>query len=394
MAEFLEYLARQLVDDPDAVRVEEEEDEYGGLVLHLHVADDDVGKVIGRQGRVARALRTVLRAAAAGEDRRVQLEIALRVAALYDVHGMPWTLEAVLAELDDVDAVVFGGDIACGPFPDETLALVRSVDGAHIVRGNCERESVLDWMRELPVTVSLDGVQYCHSTPSDDMPIVTAETPIEALDELFADASEPTVVIGHTHHQFDRRASRVRVVNAGSIGMPYEGEVAAFWTMLEDGEPQFRKTPFDVERAVAALEASDWSGAAEFVAENMRAGRHPRRGDRVLREPARVSELVEVGRVGKPHGLAGAFFVERASSDPARFAVGAQVLVEGDPAVVVESKQSGGRPVIRLDRSVGARRGVAGRPLRASTPGRRFVLRDRSGRARSGRGGRFPCLAG
>jgi predicted RNA-binding protein YlqC (UPF0109 family) len=76
LAEFLEYLARQLVDDPDAVRVEEEEEEYGGLVLHLHVADDDVGKVIGRQGRVARALRTVLRAAAAGEDRRVQLEIA------------------------------------------------------------------------------------------------------------------------------------------------------------------------------------------------------------------------------------------------------------------------------------------------------------------------------
>lgn len=76
MAEFLEYLARQLVDDPESVRVEEEEDEYGGLVLHLHVADDDVGKVIGRQGRVARALRTVIRAAAAGDDRRVQLEIA------------------------------------------------------------------------------------------------------------------------------------------------------------------------------------------------------------------------------------------------------------------------------------------------------------------------------
>jgi uncharacterized protein len=76
LAELLEYLARQLVDDPESVRVEEEEDEYGGLVLHLHVADDDVGKVIGRQGRVARALRTVIRAAAAGDDRRVQLEIA------------------------------------------------------------------------------------------------------------------------------------------------------------------------------------------------------------------------------------------------------------------------------------------------------------------------------
>lgn len=70
-----------------------------------------------------------------------------------------------------------------------------------------------------------------------------------------------------------------------------------------------------------------------------------------------MSELVEVGRVGKPHGLAGAFFVERASSDPARFAVGAHVLVDGEPAVVVESKQSGGRPVIRLDRS--AARGAA-----------------------------------
>ena len=76
MAELLEYLARQLVDDPDAVRVEEDEDDYGGLVLHLHVADADVGKVIGRQGRIARALRTVLRACAAGDDRRVQLEIA------------------------------------------------------------------------------------------------------------------------------------------------------------------------------------------------------------------------------------------------------------------------------------------------------------------------------
>lgn len=65
-----------------------------------------------------------------------------------------------------------------------------------------------------------------------------------------------------------------------------------------------------------------------------------------------TSDLVEVGRVGKPHGLAGAFFVERASSDPERFAVGAQLLVEGVPATVVESKRSGGRPVIRLDHDV------------------------------------------
>ena len=75
MAELLEYLARQLVDHPEAVRVEQF-DEDGSIVLKLDVADDDVGKVIGRQGKTARALRTVLRASAGAEGRRVVLEIA------------------------------------------------------------------------------------------------------------------------------------------------------------------------------------------------------------------------------------------------------------------------------------------------------------------------------
>ena len=74
MAELLAYLARELVDDPEAVRVEEEERD-GALVLVLHVAPDDVGKVIGRQGRIARALRTLVRASAVREHRRVLLEI-------------------------------------------------------------------------------------------------------------------------------------------------------------------------------------------------------------------------------------------------------------------------------------------------------------------------------
>jgi uncharacterized protein len=75
LAELVAYLARQLVDDPDSVRVEEEESE-GAIVLRLHVAQDDVGKVIGRQGRVARALRAVVRAGAARQRQRVLLEIA------------------------------------------------------------------------------------------------------------------------------------------------------------------------------------------------------------------------------------------------------------------------------------------------------------------------------
>jgi uncharacterized protein len=75
LAELLEHLARRLVDDPDAVRVEEIEHE-DALVLRLHVAKEDVGKVIGRQGRIARALRAIVRAGGARQRRRLILEIA------------------------------------------------------------------------------------------------------------------------------------------------------------------------------------------------------------------------------------------------------------------------------------------------------------------------------
>ena len=74
-AQLVEYLARRLVETPGEVRVEEDEEE-GDLVIRLHVAPDDVGRVIGRGGRIVRALRTVVRACGAREDRRVVLEIA------------------------------------------------------------------------------------------------------------------------------------------------------------------------------------------------------------------------------------------------------------------------------------------------------------------------------
>jgi predicted RNA-binding protein YlqC (UPF0109 family) len=73
--ELLAELARRLVDEPDAVRVEQVEGDDGSLVLRLHVAEDDIGKVIGRQGRIARALRTIVRAGGPNAGRRLQLEI-------------------------------------------------------------------------------------------------------------------------------------------------------------------------------------------------------------------------------------------------------------------------------------------------------------------------------
>jgi predicted phosphodiesterase len=201
----------------------------------------------------------------------------MKVAALYDVHAMPWALEAVLAEVDS-DAIVFGGDFLGGPCPRETLELVRSVD-AIVIRGNEERElggwdeallgrSDIEWLASLQTTAKIDDVMYCHATPADDMALTTAVTPDDAIAELFKGVTG-TVVIGHTHHQFDRRVGDLRVVNAGSIGMPYEGEVAAFWALVEDGEPRFMRTPIDVERAVREIRTSEWPGGEEFIAENL-----------------------------------------------------------------------------------------------------------------------------
>jgi putative phosphoesterase len=216
----------------------------------------------------------------------------MRVAALYDVHAMPWALEAVLAEVD-ADAIVIGGDFTYGPYPRQVLEHVRSLD-AIVIRGNCERDPVewersqlddeqLAWAQALPPTAELDGVLFCHATPTDDMPITTARTPDAIVAESFA-GTTGTVVIGHAHHQFDRRIGELRVVNAGSVGMPYEDDVAAFWTLLVDGEPEFRRTAFDVERAVREMRASGWPQAEAFVAENLLAA--PSREEAIARREA------------------------------------------------------------------------------------------------------------
>jgi len=201
----------------------------------------------------------------------------LKTAALYDVHGMSTALAAVLDEVEreHVDAIVFGGDVFWGPCPVETLELVRSVE-AHYVRGNCEREpnrwltrrlgrEVVEWARAWPTTVEVDGVLYCHATPRSDEPILTEDSPDERFSEALAGVDARLVVAGHTHMQFRRG----HFVNAGSVGMAYEGDVAAYWAIVSD-DVEFKRTPFDVERAIAEVETSGWSDAEEFIAENLR----------------------------------------------------------------------------------------------------------------------------
>jgi putative phosphoesterase len=234
----------------------------------------------------------------------------VRVAALYDIHGMADALDAVLAELEGerFDAIVVGGDVAGGPQPVEVLDRLRGLEGEVFwVRGNGDRALGPDGARAvmageegaaaleftagrladddraflsgLPerVTLEVDGlgpVLFCHGTPRSDLEIVTAATPDEFLRRALAGVGAHVVVTGHTHMQLDREVDGVRWVNAGSVGMPYEGEVAAFWALLGP-DVEFRRTPFDTERAAEAILGSGWPEAGSFVAENVRAAVSP-----------------------------------------------------------------------------------------------------------------------
>lgn len=205
----------------------------------------------------------------------------VRLLALYDIHGNPDALEAVLGDprAAGPDAVVVGGDAVpgafCGAVLDRLAGLVVPV---HWVRGNGEREvaTAVDGAppaqgddaaematftaRELgparalplgglPLTVTVDGVLFCHASPRRDDELLTRISPPERWSEALAGVAAPLVVAGHTHQQDDRRVDGVRFINAGSVGMPYEGDGDARWLWIEDGEPELRQTPYDAAAA-------------------------------------------------------------------------------------------------------------------------------------------------
>ena len=219
----------------------------------------------------------------------------MRIAALYDIHGNLPALEAVLAEVDllDVDLVVVGGDVAPGAMTPPTIERLRALgDRARFVLGNGDREVVeafdaglraedapddafgrllaaevagldragRDFLAAFETAVSLDvddvgPTLFCHGSPRSDTEIITQFTPPERLEPMLAGVAEPTIVVGHTHHQFVLEHGGRRVVNAGAVGMPYQGAAAAFWLLLGP-DVQMRRTDYDVEGALATMRAA------------------------------------------------------------------------------------------------------------------------------------------
>ncbi len=120
-------------------------------------------------------------------------------------------------------------------------------------------------LAELPTTVSLDGVLYCHGSPRSDEEILTRVSPEHRVRAALVGVEERLVVGGHTHVQYDRVVDGIRLVNAGSVGMPYEGRQGAFWALVEDGEPDLRRTPYAIGAAVVLVRASSWPDAEQLA---------------------------------------------------------------------------------------------------------------------------------
>lgn len=228
----------------------------------------------------------------------------MKIAALYDIHGNLPALEAVLADVhsERVNEVVIGGDVIPGPLPTESLALLFALDlPTRFLMGNGDRETLVAragresstvppafrhvirwvadqlsddhagrisaWPAALRADTSLGRLLFCHATPRNDTEIFTRLTPEDRLAPVFAAAEADVVVCGHTHMQFDRVVGETRVVNAGSVGMPF-GEPGAYWLLIGD-TVQLRHTPYDLERAADRIRAAPYPQAAEFAANNV-----------------------------------------------------------------------------------------------------------------------------
>jgi putative phosphoesterase len=211
----------------------------------------------------------------------------VRVAALYDIHGNARALEAVLADVSGsgADVIVVGGDVVEGPLPAETLTLLDAVAAPLVwVRGNCDRDPSewvrqrvakqrAAWLAELPTTVTIDvdglgAVCFCHGSPRSDEDIVTAVSTVARIEPMLEGVDEALVVSGHTHVQFDRTVGHRRLVNAGSVGMPYQGESGwAYWSLLGP-TVEHRRSAFDANALATALRESGYPNPEWFEPES------------------------------------------------------------------------------------------------------------------------------
>jgi predicted phosphodiesterase len=124
---------------------------------------------------------------------------------------------------------------------------------------------------------------FCHATPNDENKIFTRVTPQESLIPIFDGLNAAVVVCGHTHMQFDRTVGKTRIVNAGSVGMPF-GETGAYWLLLGPAV-ELRRTDYDLNKAAERIRNTDYPQAEEFAEKNIL---HPPSENEMLKAFSRV----------------------------------------------------------------------------------------------------------
>jgi predicted phosphodiesterase len=196
-----------------------------------------------------------------------------------------------------------GGDVVLGPMPAGTIERLLALGTrARFIRGNCDRLVVdafdgrpltrlpaavrepvawtarqldrrhRDFLAGLPETLELSvqalgAVLFCHASPRSDEEILTAVTPAERLRPMLEGVAQPVVVCGHTHMQFDRSVDGLRLINAGSVGMPY-GHPGAYWLLLGP-DVRLMRTDYDLERAAELIRRTSYPQAAEFASRHV-----------------------------------------------------------------------------------------------------------------------------
>jgi diadenosine tetraphosphatase ApaH/serine/threonine PP2A family protein phosphatase len=219
-------------------------------------------------------------------------------ALVYDVHGNLPALDAVIADAGDVGRYVLGGDYALfGGWPKETVERLRALPDALWIRGNGERwtanpdgapdnpvvpgaieaaraalgKQLVRDLGALPSSATVHDTLICHGSPRSDVRSFLPE-PAGDEPEFLAGVSASRLIFGHTHLPFRREARGIELINPGSVGMPFDGDVRAAYALVhDDGSVEHRRVVYDVEASAQRVRSFDAPWAEVAAARILRA---------------------------------------------------------------------------------------------------------------------------
>lgn len=228
----------------------------------------------------------------------------MRVAIVSDIHGNLTAFEAVLADLRQTapDIVFHGGDLPHGgSYPAEIVDRIRDLNWLGVV-GNTDEmlfdpdslarfasgaphletmwnaiaemaawtrnalgQERIDWLSAIPHRLEYEGMALVHASPETTWRAFGPEASDEELETAYSPLGKTIAVYGHIHRPFVRRIRKLTIANAGSVGLPYDGDRRASYLMLDDGKAEIRRVEYNVEREIEAVMTcgmphSNWVG--------------------------------------------------------------------------------------------------------------------------------------